>query len=290
MATYFANLMSGSSGNASLLDAGGRGMLIDFGAGISQLKTAFAKIGATWDNIETALLTHTHTDHWRESALNEFDRRGMTLWCHESHANSFIRIGPAFSKMRKAKRVEFYEPGETFEASGCRITPFELSHDAPTFGFRIVGKNGTIGYASDLGSWPDALVDHLLDVDLLALEFNHDVELEKASSRPAELIERVLGDRGHLSNEQAGRLLEEVVRRSAPDRLRHVVQLHLSKECNRPQLAAAAAEMVRESVLGDFEIHTASPTKPTPWLRLGGSRKTAAVAMSQPSLPGWSDS
>ena len=289
MSAYFANLMSGSSGNASLLEAGGRGMLIDFGAGIAQLKSAFAKIGASWDGVETALLTHTHADHWRESALNEFARRETTLWCHETHAVAFAKLGPTFSKMRKAKRVEFYEPGETFEASGCRITPFELWHDAPTFGFRIVGKNWAVGYASDLGAWPDALVDCLADVDLLALEFNHDVELEMASRRSPELIARVLGDQGHLSNEQAGRLLEEVARRSAPDRLRHLVQLHLSKECNRRQLASSAAEAVRDSVGGDFEIHTASPNKPTPWLKLGGRRKAATTAMSQPSLPGWAD-
>jgi hypothetical protein len=73
-----------------------------------------------------------------------------------------------------------------------------------------------VGYAADLGSWDDSLANAFTDVDLLALEFNHDVHMEKHSGRADALIERVLGDHGHLSNDQAADLVAEVV-----DRCRH---------------------------------------------------------------------
>src|SRR5260370_1255733 len=79
----------------------------------------------------------------------------------------------------------------------------------------------------DLGCWQPDLARALADVDILALEFNHDVGMEYARGRSPRLIMRVLGDEGHLSNAQAAGLLREVVRLSEPGRLRHLVQLHL---------------------------------------------------------------
>jgi hypothetical protein len=110
----------------------------------------------------------------------------------------------------------------------------------------------------------------LLDVDLLALEFNHDVELEYRSGRHPRLISRVLGDDGHLSNEQAAQLLREILRRSTLGRLRHLVQLHLSRECNRPALALKAARDVLDGHGAAITIHTASQDEAGPTLHVGG--------------------
>ncbi len=156
-----------------------------------------------------------------------------------------------------------------------------MRHDGgATFGFRLLGPADlfgqpcALGYAADLGSWTAELAQAFADVDLLALEFNHDVALEHASGRSPRLIARVLGDAGHLSNVQAAGLLQEVVRRSVPQRLQYVVQLHLSRECNRPGLALQTA---REA-LGDNssapEIHTAHQDRPTATFVLGQSAGT----------------
>jgi hypothetical protein len=82
------------------------------------------------------------------------------------------------------------------------------------------------------------------------------------------LIERVLGDEGHLSNKQAALLLREVLERSEPGRLQHVVQLHLSRDCNRPPLAQEAAQAVCDGTRG-ITLHTAEQDRPGPTLRLG---------------------
>src|SRR5262249_17988479 len=131
---------------------------------------------------------------------------------------------------------------------GLRCRPLPLRHDGTvTSGFRFellpegASRGVSVGYAADLGSWPRELAEMFADLDLLALEFNHAVPMQYASGRSPQLIARVVGDHGHLSNEQAAELVREVLRISTPGRLQHLVQLHLSRECNRPELALAAA-------------------------------------------------
>jgi hypothetical protein len=76
------------------------------------------------------------------------------------------------------------------------------------------------------------------------------------------LINRVLGEFGHLSNIQGAKLLEACVRRSSAGRLRHLVQLHLSRECNRPALAVAAAHESIARLALEIELHTAAQDEP----------------------------
>src|SRR5262249_11599682 len=149
-----------------------------------------------------------------------------------------------FQDLQLAGLVRTYRPGHEFvPIAGARCRALELKHDGgATFGFRFEGgggpgaAGGAVGYAADLGSGDSSLPRELANVDVLALEFNHDVELQLASGRMRWLINRVLGEFGHLSNVQAARLLEECARISVPGRLQHVVQLHLSRDCNRPAL------------------------------------------------------
>src|SRR5207249_3732738 len=133
----------------------------------------------------------------------------------------------------------------------------------------LFNEPATAAYAADLGSWDDSLAQALADVDLLALEFNHDVDMECASGRPPYLIDRVLGDEGHLSNVQAAGLLRAIMRVSAPGRLCQVVQLHLSRECNRPTLAADTARAALVESAPFAHLYTASQYDPGPSLVVG---------------------
>src|SRR5262249_39750516 len=143
-----------------------------------------------------------------------------------------------------------------------------------TFGFRLecspdlFGSAWAIGYLADLGCWTAAQAEALANVDVLALEFNHDEEMERNSGRPSELFERVLGDWGHLSNDQAAAFLQAILDRSTPGVIRHLVQMHLSRECNQPKLAQGAARRVLESCSPKTELHTAQQKSPGPILML----------------------
>jgi phosphoribosyl 1,2-cyclic phosphodiesterase len=231
----------------------------------------------TWKTINVALLTHTHTDHWHEATLTHFARLGIILWCHPAHLEALAAQSAAFIALHSAGLVRTYAAGRVIDiAPGLVALPLPVSHDAgETFGFRfeggptLFGPGWTAGYAADLGCWDADLVRALADVDLLALEFNHDEHLQRASGRPFYLIERVLGDCGHLSNRQAQGLLSRILAESEHVRLRHVVPLHLSRDCNRPELALAAASNALLAADRIAEIVVATQHEPGPTLDIG---------------------
>jgi phosphoribosyl 1,2-cyclic phosphodiesterase len=273
MALHFCVLGSGSAGNASFLQLDGFGALIDIGLGPRQISHRLASAGANWTHVKAVLLTHTHTDHWNVRTLSHLKRQRIPIYCHAVH-EQWLASGASFDALQKQGLVRRYEARtEITLAPGLRCRPVPLRHDSgPTFGFRfesapdLFGQSATLGYAADLGCWDEELVEQLADVEALALEFNHDVGMQHASGRHPDLIERVLGDEGHLSNAQAAELLRAILSRSSASRLRHVVQLHLSRECNTPALARACARAV---LAAEIEIHTARQDQPGPWLNIG---------------------
>jgi phosphoribosyl 1,2-cyclic phosphodiesterase len=213
------------------------------------LQLRLEQAGSSWQRIRAVVLTHVHGDHCNERTLAWMQQQGIRLYCHPEHSRVLMHLSEGFCRLDVCRLVYEYElttPFALMPGLGCVALP--LAHDRFTCGFRfesapdLFGSARALGYACDLGSWDDEVVRHLRDVDILALEFNHDVGLQQASGRPRSLIRRVLGAAGHLSNEQASELVCEILRQSQPGRLRQVVQLHLSSECNRPGLARAALQ------------------------------------------------
>lgn len=312
MPVHFTVLASGSAGNASLLEVDGFGVLVDAGLGPRQLAERLAAAGASWNRVHAAILTHTHSDHWNERTLEHLRRHRIPLYCHPGHHADLDSYSSAFAALQADGLVRPYEAGVVLHlGAGLCCRPLRLRHDnSMTCGFRfeatqdLFGEPCAVGYAADLGCWQPELAEALADVDLLALEFNHDVALQQGSGRSPRLIRRVLGDDGHLSNAQAAALVREVLRLSEPGRLRCLVQLHLSRDCNRPELAAAAAVEVLASCEPAIHVHTASQNEPGPCLSVGvyangtsrprpRARRPRRLgpfvpsAFVQPWLPGW---
>jgi phosphoribosyl 1,2-cyclic phosphodiesterase len=276
MAARFSVLASGSAGNSSLLQLDGTGVLIDLGLGPRELTARLAAVGAIWSDVKAALLTHTHGDHWKARTIDQLLRQRIPLYCHAEHQGTLLGYAPAFASLLKAGLVRLFTPEVPFMlAPGLIGRAFAVSHDSVgTFGFRIdgghtlFGPEWSLGYAADLGCWTDEQAQMLANVDGLALEFNHDVGMEKASGRPAYLVARVLGDCGHLSNRQAGDFVQAILGHSTPGRLRHLIQLHLSRDCNRPALAVAAARTALLRMEASATVYTAQQDHPGPSVRL----------------------
>jgi phosphoribosyl 1,2-cyclic phosphodiesterase len=304
MALRFTVLASGSGGNASLVEADGRGVLIDAGLGPRQLASRLAAVGLSWASVDAVLLTHTHSDHWKDRTLAHLRHRRVPFWCHADHHRELHAFSPSFPGLLTDGLVLPFEAGMPFvPVPGMRCLALPVRHDVSTFGFRLEGDADlfghatAIGYVTDLGCWDEALVAGLADVDLLAIEFNHDVALEHASGRQPALIARVLGDHGHLSNAQSASLLRSVLGRTGAGRLRHLVQLHLSRDCNRPELARAAARTVLDEFAAVVEVHTAEQDQAGRTLALGDGavrrrprrapgRRTGKATRKQAWLPG----
>ena len=302
MTARFTVLASGSTGNAYLLQADGAGVLIDFGVGPRRLGRRLAACGLAWRDVHAVLLTHTHSDHWHEATLAQLADLGVLLFCHQAHCDYLTTASRTFGTMVASGKVRGYESGADFGVvPGIACQPIPVSHDCgPTFGFRFEGADGlygpdwAVGFAADLGCWDDGIARALADVDLLAVEFNHDVEMQRQSGRPWSLISRVLSDEGHLSNEQGAELLRAVVAASTHSCLRHVVPLHLSRQCNRPALARAAAEEAVRAAKATARVYLHAPARGGPSLVIGASvgqrQRVARRATPRPNDVGfWTD-
>ncbi len=284
MSVQFAVLASGSRGNSTLVQGRNGGLLIDAGMGPKVMAERLASVGANWSRISAVVLTHTHTDHVDTATFAELARRQIVLYCHEAHRDH-LSGDSGFKKVLEHGLCRTYDECPFLATNGLRIEPIRLRHDGgPTFGFRIEvsaeprERPVKIGYLADTGSWSEAMVESLADVDVLGVEFNHDVAMQKASGRPGVLIARNLGDQGHLSNRQGAELVQSVLKRSRFQALRHVVLLHLSEDCNEPELAAQVARDAIEPLARHVEVHAVRQNPAHPNLWIGPARRTARTA------------
>jgi phosphoribosyl 1,2-cyclic phosphodiesterase len=305
----FTVLASGSSGNVSLLEFGGFGLLIDCGLHPRYLTSRLQSVGASWDRVSAVVLTHTHTDHWKDGTLADLRARRIPLYAHRQHFEHLARAAASFPAFGAAGLAREYDEGDLVElAPNLTCRPLRVSHDSvPTFAFRFDGRDGephpawSIGYASDLGCGSPELVEAFAGVDVLALEYNHDEMMERSSPRPRFLVDRVLGDQGHLSNKQAAELTAAVAGRSGEGFPGHLVQLHLSRDCNKPELAAVAGREALVALNPAAEIVTARQDAAVKAIVLARRPNSAARAVPrvtkpapkrrtfQPSLPGFDD-
>jgi phosphoribosyl 1,2-cyclic phosphodiesterase len=293
MPVQFAVLASGSKGNSTLVRGACPGLLIDVGIGPRTLDERLESVGATWSDVAACVLTHTHSDHVDSATFAELARRRLCLYCHEGHRPA-LAVDPGFRRLDEARLVSCYQEDRPFlTTTGLRLEPISLPHDGgPTFGFRIEvsgprrSRPVSVGYLADSGSWSESMADALADVDVLGVEFNHDVDMQKSSGRPWILIRRNLGDRGHLSNGQGAELVEAVLKRSRHGSIRHLVLLHLSQQCNRPRLAVDAAKSVLRGAGRRAVVHAARqcPAHPNLWVQPGRG-SGGAVARRSASPP-----
>jgi phosphoribosyl 1,2-cyclic phosphodiesterase len=279
MSVQIAVLASGSQGNATLLQTGGTGFLLDLGLGPRALARRLASVGSSWERIASAVLTHTHGDHVNNATLHQMARRRVSLYCHEGHRRQLIRH-PGFHELERADLVRHYDERPFLTATGLRIEPLELRHDGgPTFGFRVEAKPDrrsrtiAMGYLADTGSWTDLMADAMAHVDLLGVEFNHDVEMQRRSPRSPALIARNLGDWGHLSNHQGAEFVAAVLDRSGPGSVRHLILLHLSQQCNHPTLAVSTAREAIRAIGRRVTVHAAMQAMAFPNVVVTPSRR-----------------
>ena len=210
-------LCSSSKGNSTLVRTEGGCILIDCGSTKRHLSDSLKALDVSVDAVDAVLITHGHSDHI--SQLKMFADRPVYSCCPLDCDKTQI------------------EPGDRFSIGPFHITVIGLSHDAAgTVGFVIRDASSKLVYITDTGFVPNAAKPLLENGDAYIFESNHDVQMLLNTNRPLFLKQRILGDSGHLCNEDSAMLLSQL----AGPATKHIVLAHLSDQANTPELALKA--------------------------------------------------
>ena len=228
-------LGSGSGGNATLLATDAGRILIDVGLSCREVTRRLGAVGVEPDGVDAIVITHAHGDHTKGARV--FSRRhAVPVYTTAAVRDEWGVSDVSEWRMLEADRCE--------SVSGLRLRPFTLPHDAAeTVGFRIETPAGVIGFATDVGTATDALIERFRDCHLLVVESNHATELLRVSPYAPSTRTRIAGAGGHLSNEALAAFVRQHLGRS----VRCIVLAHLSRVNNVPEIA----EMTCRQALAD---------------------------------------
>ncbi len=236
----FQPIASGSSGNCCYIGTERTHVLVD--VGISRKRTALALKDLDLDlkDLGGILITHEHSDHIQGLPMI-MKATEMPVYATRGTIAAIL----SGSRGRDLDPLRFVEirADVPFSVGDLTVRPMTISHDAAEpVGYRLENQGKKAAVCTDLGCYTDYTIDCLKDSDVLLLEANHDVNMLQVGPYPYQLKQRILGNRGHLSNSASGKLLTEVLN----DHMKRIWLGHLSQENNLPELAF---ETVRVEIL-----------------------------------------
>lgn len=256
----FKNLGSGSSGNATLVEAqsGARitRLLIDCGLRLRDLEARLIEAGTCAEDLNAIFITHEHGDH--VGCARSFVKRYATpLWMSQG---TWLAISDdAWAPLQHGVNVA--RDGAHIELGDLQALPFTVPHDArEPLQLRCTDGNRHLGVITDLGHASSHVVESLQGCHALLLEANHDPELLEASAYPSFLKQRVAGPWGHLANHAAADLLAHIKH----DHLSHVMAAHLSELNNTAELARASLSQALGCM--PLDIAVADPLHGSSWV------------------------
>lgn len=250
------SIASGSSGNCIYVGSDTTHILVDVGISGKRTIEGLNQLELDASDIDGIFITHEHVDHI--AGLGVLSRKyGIPIYA----TGGTIEAIKQTSSVGKIDEDLFHEihPEEKIAVKDLICNPMRISHDAAEpVAYRIHHGKQKVGIITDLGCYNDYTVESLRGMDALLLEANHDINMLQVGPYPYYLKQRILGERGHLSNELAGQLLSRILH----DKMQAVVLGHLSKENNLPELAYEAVRVEvtmadNEYKASDFPMHVA---------------------------------
>ncbi len=224
----FALLASGSKGNCCVIRDDNSSIIIDCGATKKYLQECFERLQYDYLKSDALFITHTHKDH--VSQLKMFDSIAT------------------YSKSELM--TNYFTPLKNFDevhVNTLKVTEIPLSHDAEsTSGFMVENEDTKLVYITDTGYIKEEYINVLQNADYYIFESNHDVEMLMQTKRPMFVKQRILGDKGHLCNEDSAEILAQLV----GENTKEIVLAHISEEGNHH----LKAKQVLEEVLLKKEV------------------------------------
>src|SRR5271165_754899 len=223
-------LASSSSGNCTFIRTEKTRLLIDAGLSKRDTLARLAAIGESIDDLDAILITHEHSDH--VSGLGALARHFETpLFLTRLTAGSI-----AWGDYQPV--LDCFGAGTNFTVGDIEVRSFTIPHDAiDPVGFCFQAEGIKIGVVTDLGYMPESVKVHVRVCDWLLLEANHDLEMLKVGPYPRSEKQRVMGRKGHLSND----LVCDFIRQDLDVGTTTLVLGHLSEHNNHPEIVRANA-------------------------------------------------
>ena len=232
-----ASISSGSSGNCIYVGSDKTNLLIDAGISGKRIENGLKGIGVLAEDVDGILITHEHADHI--SSIGVMSRRYSIPIYATGGTIEGIMASPGTGAIDESLFNEI-EAGDDFSIGDIKVHPQSISHDAnDPVAYRFFSKGRSAAVVTDLGVYDEDIVEAFYGVNALLLEANHDVNMLQVGRYPYYLKRRILGDKGHLSNESAGKLLCRLL----TNELHTVLLGHLSAENNLPELAFEAVRL-----------------------------------------------
>lgn len=233
----FYILASGSKGNATLIESNGVLCLIDAGLTKTRLKETFAKTPHTLEQVQAVLFTHEHSDH----------AQGKDFFPLEIRYAS-----PGTMPVLPEQTLHPYQP---FQFKHLKVLPLAVSHDARNpLGFIIEDQQSSLVYMTDTGYISEKNLQLMKNRHHYILESNHNVNMLLKTNRSHDLKIRILGDTGHLSNEDSAMFFSEMI---GPN-TKSIYLAHISEEANTPTLALETYQRIlkkRKVLSNQFQIN-----------------------------------
>lgn len=234
-------LGSGSKGNSTLLIESNLKILIDVGFSYPKMKMLLEKHDYEPSMIDAILITHTHKDHI--AGLSSFVKKNSI----KVYANEVLY--KELSKIIDEESLILVD--NEFNIGNLFITTIKTSHDSDgSVGFIIENDNKSIVYITDTGYINQRNLKKIVNKNLYIFESNHDVSMLMNGPYPYILKQRVLSDKGHLSNELAGTYLRDVIGINT----KKIVLAHLSETNNCIDIAINTNKEIIGDKLSDIDL------------------------------------
>ena len=215
-------LASGSKGNSSYIETDKTRSLVDLGMSAGYIAKALKNIDVDPSSIQRVFITHTHTDHVA----------GLKVFLKKYHPVVYL-THKMEDELGFAIEDKVYIDEDT-SIDDLNVTVIKTSHDAAdSNGYVFSSNNKSVAYITDTGYIHVKNFDKLKNKSVYVFESNHDVRLLREGKYPYYLQQRILSDKGHLSNKDSAYYLSNFI----GDKTEKVILIHLSEENNRPEVA-----------------------------------------------------
>lgn len=229
-------LASGSTGNATYVESDKGSLLVDAGLTGKKMEGLFSQIDKEIKNVNGILVTHEHADHIK--GLGVLARKyGLPIYANEK---TWSAIEKKDSRIPMDQKFIF-NPYEMKSLAGFDVESFNVSHDAIDPQFYVFHNNGKkFTILTDTGYVSDRMKGIIKGSDAFMFESNHDVDMLRMCRYPWKTKQRILSDMGHVSNEDAGLAMTDVI----TDNTKRIYLSHLSQDNNMKDLARMSVGQV----------------------------------------------